>query len=153
MIPTRSSAHLAFVRSLPCCVCFRTRGVQACHTPGTRGLGQKRSDLETIPMCELHHDEQHRIGWKQFIVSYRLDVPALVLALQEKPRIFPGRSGLREGIFDSGGSRFYFAHYRDEVFQLLATHYTLESSIQEAKRVCREYLIDQLFTLRETRAG
>ena len=73
MTPTRSSAHLAFIRSLPCavqgCRCHYRR-VEAAHTPGSRGMSQKRSDLDTIPLCTQHHEEQHRIGWKQFIATY-----------------------------------------------------------------------------------
>ena len=86
MQPVRSSAHLAFIRTLPCVCCGRTRGVQAAHV-GSRGMGQKCSDLETIPLCDFHHKEQHRIGMKKFLLLYDLDIPALIAMLTCKPYV------------------------------------------------------------------
>jgi hypothetical protein len=90
--PVRSEEHKAFIRSLPCYVCalsgrLNSRHIEACHTPGSRGMGQKRSDLDTIPMCRTHHDYQHQIGWPAFIRKYQIDIPELLKALTEKPRL------------------------------------------------------------------
>src|SRR5271154_4397189 len=112
MTPTRSAAHLAFVCTLPCCVCGRTRGVEAAHAPGLRGMGQKRSDLETLPMCRAHHEEQHRIGWPRFIQTYELDIPGILAELREKPRlvIIPSKCVI--------GAPCWFALYRGQEFLL-----------------------------------
>ena len=55
----RSEKYLAFIRGLPCIICGKD--AEACHInePG-RGMGQKDSDLQTIPMCNLHHMESHK---------------------------------------------------------------------------------------------
>lgn len=66
----RSSAHLAFVRTLPCVVCLTHRDVEAAHirmpspAHGKRstGIGRKPDDLWTLPMCRVHHEEQHSAG-------------------------------------------------------------------------------------------
>jgi hypothetical protein len=58
--------HLAFVRMLPCAICG-TYGVDPAHLrTGNRalkkpetGMGEKPSDMWTIPLCRSHHDEQH----------------------------------------------------------------------------------------------
>jgi hypothetical protein len=59
------------VRGLPCvaaelCVWWAVfGGSSACdgrihaHHMGARGLGQKCSDLETVPFCEQHHRDWH----------------------------------------------------------------------------------------------
>lgn len=50
-------AHLARVRSLPCCVCRLTQETptEAHHIRQGVGMGQKASDRETIPLCAYHH--------------------------------------------------------------------------------------------------
>jgi hypothetical protein len=55
----RNEAWLAEVRKLPCCVSttWCLGRVEADHA-GKRGLGQKCSDRETIPLCSIHH--RHR---------------------------------------------------------------------------------------------
>ena len=144
MKPVRDPAYLAFIRSLPCAVCFRTRNVEAAHV-GRRGMGQKSSDRETIPLCSLHHREQHRIGLRQFSRTYELDIPALVEALNEKPRIHivPRTDQYRTVIFNVS----YVADYRDEVFVLFPMSQPLSESVELAKMLCREYLISTLFAL------
>lgn len=86
MSPARSKEHLAFVRSLPCCVSGRTFGVEAAHV-GSHGMGQKSSDFDTIPLNALFHREQHRIGLKVFCRIYDLDIPAILAMLRQKPRV------------------------------------------------------------------
>jgi hypothetical protein len=57
-----NSVHLAAVRLLPCCaraltVCYGA--VSPHHDTAARGLGQKASDLRTMPMCFGHHRSFH----------------------------------------------------------------------------------------------
>lgn len=78
--PLDDPAYLNFIRSLPCAICTLLRGRQSGRTEaahvGQRGLGQKCSDHETIPLCHLHHREgehaHHRIG-KRFWSFWSLD--------------------------------------------------------------------------------
>ena len=139
MKPTRSSAHLRFIRSLPRIVCaqlglLKVRTVQACHAPGLRGMAQKRSDLDTIPMCALHHSEQHRVGWPQFIRTYDLDIHELLKQLREKPRF-----EVREI------PAVWIAIYRGKELRLTRTAYGFTSSLECAKDLCRDILIDEVF--------
>lgn len=67
MKPARDRNYLARVRRLSCCVC--SRGAQCAHhsTVG-RGMGQKASDYDSIPMCTEHHFDFHEgkghfAGW------------------------------------------------------------------------------------------
>jgi hypothetical protein len=119
MKPARSKQHLAFVRSLPCCVSGRTYGVEAAHI-GHRGMGQKCSDFETIPLNKLYHREQHRIGLKAFTAKYQLDIPGLFAFLATKPqmKIWDGR---------------YIGHChalgREYVFNLTLVEYGLTSAL------------------------
>ena len=70
--PFASPVYLQWIRKQPCVVCAKLflmgvrltfdgrtawGGVEAAHV-GERGLGQKCSDLEAIPLCDWHH----RIG-------------------------------------------------------------------------------------------
>lgn len=139
--PFRSPLHLAFVRSLPCCICFRTFGVEAAHV-GRRGMSQKCSDLDTIPLCNLHHREQHRIGLRHFCASCELDIPALLEALQEKPRMFVRTQFVR---IDNGIELYWLCSYRGECFRLLPVALGPAESFELAKIRCREYLIETYF--------
>lgn len=62
--PERNAEYLAWVRTQSCCARSAAEGeecrgpVQA-HHAGPRGLGQKCSDLEAIPLCSRHHREWH----------------------------------------------------------------------------------------------
>jgi hypothetical protein len=58
----RDEAWLAEVRKLPCCApkwppSLCSGAVEADHV-GRRGLGQKCSDRETIPLCNGHHEDR-----------------------------------------------------------------------------------------------
>ena len=59
----RDKAHLAFVASQPCLVCGR-RPSHAHHLrfAQPRAMGLKVSDEFTVPLCNGHHDELHRVG-------------------------------------------------------------------------------------------
>jgi hypothetical protein len=59
----RDKAHLRFVASQPCLVCGRAPS-DAHHLrfAQPRALGRKVSDEFTVPLCRVHHRENHRRG-------------------------------------------------------------------------------------------
>jgi hypothetical protein len=59
----RSKEHLRFVARQPCLICGRTPS-QAHHIryAQSRGLGLKVSDEFTVPLCAIHHTENHATG-------------------------------------------------------------------------------------------
>ena len=81
--------HLDFIRSLPCCVCHNNIETQAAHirysdarfgktNPGSH----KPDDKYTLPLCNLHHQEQHAIGdERKFWDGIGLDPIPLALEL------------------------------------------------------------------------
>lgn len=142
MKPVRDPKHLAFIRSLPCIVCFRTRGIEAAHVGTGRGMGQKCSDLDTVPLCGIHHREQHRIGLRQFQRRYELNIPALLTVLKEKPRLFVRTQFVR---IDNGIELYWLCSYRGEAFRLLSVALGLAESIELAKVRCREFLLSDYF--------
>ncbi len=91
--PARSSAYLAWIRTLRCAVCLRPPSeyvrIEAAHTNvlGPRGLGQKSSDFSAIPLCFWHHqgnrDSYHRLGERLFAEVHQVHLRELVLALNE----------------------------------------------------------------------
>ena len=71
-------AHLEFVRSLPCVACGNNISTEACHIRHSDlrvakrqvGIGEKPSDVWTVPMCGQCHRRQHEMGnerafWQQ----------------------------------------------------------------------------------------
>jgi hypothetical protein len=96
--PTRDPEYLDWIRSLPCLLCCRQPGgfrgscalqntrTEAAHV-GARGLGQKASDRETIPLCAYHHRigaTSHHTLQKHFWTHHRLDRDELVRDLNER---------------------------------------------------------------------
>jgi recombination DNA repair RAD52 pathway protein len=59
----RSKEHLRFVAQQPCVICGRTPA-QAHHIryAQPRGLSLKVSDEFTVPLCAIHHSENHTTG-------------------------------------------------------------------------------------------
>ena len=59
----RSKEHLRFVAQQPCVVCGRTPS-HAHHVrfAQPRGLGLKVSDEFTVPLCAIHHSDNHTTG-------------------------------------------------------------------------------------------
>ena len=58
----RSPSYLAWVRTLPCCVCGCTGGNEAHHIKGVghhSGAGIKACDSLTMSLCPTHHRELH----------------------------------------------------------------------------------------------
>lgn len=63
----RDKNHLKFIRSLPCIKCFQAPS-QAAHIRlnGGAGIGQKPCDSKTIPLCAMHHFQQHQMPEGEF---------------------------------------------------------------------------------------
>jgi hypothetical protein len=59
----RSKEHLRFVAAQPCVICGRTPA-HAHHVryAQPRGLALKVSDEFTVPLCAIHHSENHSTG-------------------------------------------------------------------------------------------
>lgn len=108
----KDGLYLAFVRRFPCVICW---GFPRVHTPlgtcqvyweyelehhnpsqetpteaahvGIRGIGQKCSDRETIPLCARHHrtgkDSAHVLG-KGFWQHHSLGREQLIANLNQK---------------------------------------------------------------------
>ncbi|MEE7442648.1 hypothetical protein MOR12E_28755 [Methylobacterium oryzae] len=70
-------SHLRFIRSLPCCACYRA-GAQAAHVRrgGGGGMGLKPPDNCCVPLCADCHREQHNRGevsfWKDMDQVHQL---------------------------------------------------------------------------------
>lgn len=74
--PVRSEDYRRWIRSWPCLACATRRQVEAAHT-GAHGLGQKASDLQTVPLCKEHHAELHQ-GVRDFEERYQIDFADVV---------------------------------------------------------------------------
>jgi len=84
--PERNEAYKRFVRQLPCCVCCRTRGIEASHF-GPHGTSQKSSDKQTLPLCRVCHRtgprSYHKLGPRRFAEVHHLDPLALIEKLNK----------------------------------------------------------------------
>jgi hypothetical protein len=82
--PEKNPAYLAFIRKLPCSVCCKTWGIEAAHFGG-RGLGQKSSDLQTLPLCRKCHrtgpESYHTLGPRRFAEVHQIDPEKLIAKL------------------------------------------------------------------------
>jgi hypothetical protein len=83
----RSSAHLAYVRTLRCVATGADQDIEACHVrKGTDGgAGVKPSDLFVLPMTKYQHKVQHQIGEPAFYDRIGIPDPilrALEIAMQ-----------------------------------------------------------------------
>lgn len=92
----KDKAYLAFIHTLPCCVCVtmrvrQTSPTEAAHV-GPRAYSTKCPDRETAPLCREHHREgqfcQHALG-KRFWGHYDLDREELL--------------GMYQAMYDAGG--------------------------------------------------
>ena len=128
MRPQRNPRHLAWIRTLACCVCGITRGIEASHT-GPHGLGQKSPDSSAIPLCAKHHrtgaDSYHRLGPRKFSEEHNLDIPAIVRRLNLKPviRVEAGR---------------FVVYLEDHRYVLGKTDAGIRPAVREALQLCRE---------------
>ena len=66
----RCKEHLRFVAEQPCLVCGRSPS-HAHHIryAQPRGLGLKVSDEFTVPLCAIHHSENHTTGERKAMVA------------------------------------------------------------------------------------
>jgi hypothetical protein len=107
-------------------------------------MGQKRSDLDTLPLCSAHHEEQHRIGWPRFIQTYKLDVQGILIDLRERPRL----EIVQQFVGKPLRTPMYLASYRQSEFLLCPASKGIKAAIQCAFRVCGEHLRDELIQRR-----
>lgn len=86
----KDPAYLAFIRT-QACVCCEAEGrrqlepTEAAHV-GLRGLSQKCSDRETIPLCRHHRtgfNAHHRLG-RKFWEHFELDRGGLIEDFNER---------------------------------------------------------------------
>jgi Recombination enhancement, RecA-dependent nuclease len=87
----KDDAYRAFIQGLPCVLCERqhvrqnTR-TEAAHVGATRGMSQKCSDRETIPLCAYHHTEgpasHHRLQ-KRFWTFHGINREATIRMFNE----------------------------------------------------------------------
>ena len=80
-------AHLSFIRELPCVSCGNDTATEAAHLRSANrqygklhtGLGEKPSDMWTLPLCGDCHRQQHKGNELNFWTN--LGVNPFVLAL------------------------------------------------------------------------
>lgn len=75
--PARDPKYLTFLRRLCCVVCGAFRWVEAAHF-GPRGMGQKASDYDALPLCRRCHrtgvGSYHELGARRFVEVHSLNV-------------------------------------------------------------------------------
>lgn len=86
----KNPAHLAFVRTLPCCICGDNTATEAAHVrmadrtvakPMT-GIAIKPDDRFVNPLCGVHHRHQHEAGnERDWWIMAGIDPVKLALAL------------------------------------------------------------------------
>jgi len=87
----RDENYLAWLRTLPCCICQDNTSTEAAHlrlgqvnVKREAGMGEKPSDRWALPLCHRHHVEQHAMNESAFWLSYGLDPFALCMHYQER---------------------------------------------------------------------
>lgn len=84
---------LAIVRKMPCTVCHRPGTSDPAHLRTAApqygkkptGMQEKPSDCWVLPLCRMHHDEQHRGNELAFWLRYSIPDPfAVAIALYAK---------------------------------------------------------------------
>lgn len=86
-------AYRAFIRSQPCICCGSRRYVECAHV-GIRGMGQKCSDYDTLPLCSAHHvqgPESHHVLGRRFWTVWGLDRTSLIEKYQQEYLAAGGR--------------------------------------------------------------
>jgi hypothetical protein len=88
-------SHLSFIKRLPCICCLASverierygcdpahiRTESRMHGKPYTGMGEKPSDRFTLPLCRMHHDQQHSMSEMKFWSLYRIDPHLLALIL------------------------------------------------------------------------
>jgi hypothetical protein len=100
----RSKEHLKYVAQQPCLICGRSPS-HAHHIrfAQSRGLGLKVSDEFTVPLCAIHHSENHTTGdergwWRR----HNMEPLAVARSLWEQSRKRGERSVADQG--DTGSA-------------------------------------------------
>lgn len=84
------AAYLAFIRGLPCIICGSPFTEAAhlrmmCRLAGKRetGMGEKPDDRWALPLCSIHHREQHQGNELAFWIRHGVQTPAFMsMAIQ-----------------------------------------------------------------------
>ena len=71
----KSPKYLEYIRSCPCIICGY-KEVDAHHVrhKGSGGTARKPDDYYALPICRLHHLENHQIGKDTFFERHGIDV-------------------------------------------------------------------------------
>lgn len=85
----KDEKHLAWIRTLPCVICGNDIQTEAAHVrmknmryaKTEAGVGAKPGDHWTLPLCGVHHREQHERGENVFWLDHRKDPFTIALAL------------------------------------------------------------------------
>jgi hypothetical protein len=88
----RDKQYLDYIRQQPCCICGDNVSVEAAHlrvgsiNDGKRptGKNEKSSDKWALPLCGVHHREQHRTNERVFWASWGIDPFALAMHYRNK---------------------------------------------------------------------
>ena len=100
--------HRKFIRSLECCVrgCLLVDdikelvggSIECAHvrTGTDGGTAIKPSDWWTVPLCSVHHLEQHTIGEPAFEKRHAIDMKRIALALARQSPDVEMRKAMRE---------------------------------------------------------
>ena len=78
----RNEPYLGYIRTLPCCVCGRSR-VEA-HHADTGGVGIKCNDTRAIPLCRICHTECHSLGKETFQGRKNVDFKVMQIKCLEE---------------------------------------------------------------------
>lgn len=84
-----NGTHLKFIRGLPCAACGTRRNIEAAHirmasmVHGKRetGKAEKPDDKFALPLCQMHHNEQHTVGEVLFWGTEKINPCDLALRL------------------------------------------------------------------------
>jgi len=89
--PVRDRHYLSFIRTFPCIGCKTGWKTDAMHT-GSKGMGQKASDFDTLPGCRKCHRELHQMGAWGFQDRHKIEFASLIPQFHELYQIeFPER--------------------------------------------------------------
>lgn len=96
--------HEKWVRGFNCCLVMRavecSGKIECCHVRTGTGGGTslKPPSWFTVPMCQMHHTEQHAVGEAQFERKHGINLYVIALHLA---RMSPDRK-MREAMREAG---------------------------------------------------
>lgn len=85
--------YLAWIRTLPCCLCGDDVHVEAHHPrigsigdgKNYTGMNEKASDKWALPLCGRHHREAHSMNEREFWACYGINPFALAMTYRMPP--------------------------------------------------------------------